>query len=93
MPRPKLPRKVCCRPANSCFKPNGIPMSELVQVALEPDELEAMRLVDLEGMQQMQAAEVMGVSRQTLANIVKSARHKVAGALIHGQALMMEKSD
>ncbi|WP_238786924.1 DUF134 domain-containing protein [Ferrimonas lipolytica] len=84
-----MPRTVCGRPANSCFKPNGVPMPKLEQVPLAADEFEALRLVDLQGMQQKQAAEQMEVSRQTLANIVKSARLKVVDCLANGKALMM----
>lgn len=89
MPRPKIPRTICGRPANSCFKPNGIPMTQLEQVNLAADEFEAIRLVDLEGLQQQEAATKMGVSRQTLANVLKRARYKVADCLLQGKALMM----
>ncbi|WPC75990.1 DUF134 domain-containing protein [Vibrio porteresiae] len=89
MARPKLPRNICGSPPNSCFKPNGIPMSELEQLELALDEFEALRLVDLEGLQQQEAAAVMGVSRQTLANLVKSARRKMVDCLVNGKALKM----
>ncbi|RCU48737.1 MULTISPECIES: DUF134 domain-containing protein [Corallincola] len=93
MPRPRIPRAVCGYPANSCFKPNGVPMAQLEQITLASDEYEALRLVDLEGMQQQQAAVQMEVSRQTLANILKSARFKVVDCLTQGKALMMQASD
>ncbi|WP_456297032.1 DUF134 domain-containing protein [Vibrio sp. AK197] len=93
MGRPKIPRVICGTPADSCFKPNGIPMKQLEQVFLELDEFEALRLVDHQGMQQLQAAAIMGISRQTLANLVKSARHKVSDCLIHGKALMLHTQD
>ncbi|GGI80304.1 DUF134 domain-containing protein [Shewanella gelidii] len=90
MGRPKIPRTICGKPANSCFKPNGIPMHRLENVPLADDEFEALRLVDLQGMQQQQAAVEMGVSRQTLANLVKAARFKVVDCLVNGKALMMQ---
>ncbi|WP_192457797.1 DUF134 domain-containing protein [Musicola keenii] len=89
MARPKIPRTICGQPADSCFKPNRIPMTELERITMEPDEFEAMRLVDLEGMQQIEAAAAMHVSRQTLANLVKSARAKVTDCLVNGKALIM----
>ncbi len=89
MPRPKIPRKVCGQPANTCFKPNGIPMRLLDEVPLAEDEFEALRLVDYLGMQQQEAAMEMGVSRQTLANILKTARFKVIECLSQGKALIM----
>ena len=91
MPRPKIPRQICGRPADSCFKPNARPMSQLEQIHLAADEFEALRLVDLQGMQQQEAAVVMGVSRQTLANILKMARFKVVSCLNDGKALIMHK--
>ena len=91
MGRPKVPRHICGIPSNSCFKPNKVPMAELEKQELALDEFEALRLVDLEGMQQQEAAKVMGVSRQTLANVVKTARSKVVDCLVNGKALMMDK--
>ncbi len=93
MPRPKVPRKICGYPARSCFKPNGIPMGELEKIKLESDEFEALRLVDLEGMQQQEAAKEMGISRQTLANVLKSARYKITKCIASGMALMMNRKD
>ncbi len=93
MARPKIPRQICGSPAQSCFKPNGVPMGNLEKVFLEADEFEAIRLVDYQGMQQQQAAVEMGVSRQTLANLVKAARKKVADSLLNGKALMMSPAE
>ena len=91
MGRPKIPRIICGQPAESCFKPNGIPMSQLEHVKLNADEFEALRLVDLLGMQQQQAAVEMQVSRQTLANLVKSGRKKLVDCLMHGKALVTKE--
>lgn len=74
-------------PTATYFKPRGVAMFELEEVGLELDELEALRLADLEELYQADAAKHMGISRQTFANIVARARHKVADALIHGKAL------
>lgn len=89
MPRPKIPRKICGQPFDTCFKPNGLPMHKLDQITLGSDEFEAIRLVDLKGLLQQEAAIEMGVSRQTLANILKQARSKVATCLCQGKALVM----
>lgn len=66
-------------------------MRELEAVELAADELEAIRLTDLEGLYQEQAAEQMGVSRQTLGNILKRAHKKVAEALVQGKAIGIEE--
>lgn len=87
MARPKIVRKIACRPAYSCFKPNGVPMKQLPKLALASDELEALRLVDMLGLQHLEAAQQLGVSRQTLGNIIARGRSKVAQALVMGMAL------
>ena len=65
-------------------------MSQLDEVALTVDELEAIRLADLEGLYQEQAAGNMKVSRQTFGRIITSAHKKVAEALVMGRALKIE---
>ena len=72
------------------FSPHGVPPQEMKTIFLTLEELEAIRLVDLEGMDQQEAAFHMGVSRKTLWNDLKSARKKVATALIHGYAIRIE---
>lgn len=90
MARPKKCRRICSRAPYTCFKPNGIPTTELPQVSLLAEELEALRLADLKGLTQQDAADQMGVSRQTFGNIIKQARFKVSTCLVNGQALMLE---
>ena len=72
------------------FRPSGVPREAVNTVFLTLEELEAIRLVDLEGMTQEEAAFHMGVSRKTLWNDLKSARKKVASALINGHAIRIE---
>jgi predicted DNA-binding protein (UPF0251 family) len=62
-------------------------MSRLEEVVLSVDELEAVRLADLEGLYQDDAAARMGVSRPTFARVVAAAHRKVAEALVKGRAL------
>lgn len=90
MPRPIKSRCVAREPGATYFKPRGIPMTELAEVVLGVDEFEALRLADLEGLYQEEAAARMKVSRQTFANIVHAARAKVADVLAHGKALKIE---
>lgn len=90
MARPKKCRRICGRPAHSCFKPNGIPMSELKQTDLLPEEFEALRLADYNNLSQQESADQMGVSRQTFGNIINQARFKVAASLVEGNALVLE---
>jgi len=68
-------------------------MSDLEIVRLEIDELEAMRLCDLEGYDQESAGERMGVSRGTVQRLVKSGREKLLRALVDSSALVIERGD
>jgi predicted DNA-binding protein (UPF0251 family) len=90
VPRPQCCRRVAGPPLASIFKPAGVPVRQLEQVTLTLDELEAIRLADLEGLYQEQAAERMGVSRATFGRIATSAHRKVAEALVGGLALRIE---
>ena len=56
-------------------------------ISIEPAEIEALRLVDLEGLSQEQAGIKMGVSRGTIWRLLQSARRKVAQALTEGRSL------
>jgi predicted DNA-binding protein (UPF0251 family) len=92
MSRPLCPRRIAHSPPCDFFKPAGIPLYELEEVALAADELEAIRLADVEDLFHTAAAVRMGVSRQTFDRIVRRARMKVARALVHGHALRIIKS-
>jgi len=72
------------------FKPAGVPACRLQWLNLTLDEFEAMRLADLDGLHQEQAAARMRISRQTFGRIVENARRKVAQALSSGMALSIE---
>ncbi len=90
MPRPPKVRRVEYMPSITYFKPAGIPMRELEEVILAVEELEAVRLKDLEGLEQEEGAIRMGVSRSTFQRILVSAREKIADALVSGKALRVE---
>jgi len=89
MPRKPCPRRISGSPGARYFKPAGIPLRELEEVVLAPDEWESLRLSDLDGLYRADAATRMGVSRQTSDRIVRRARGKVARALLEGKALRL----
>ncbi len=89
MSRPCCPRHIAHRPPANYFKPAGIPLCELQEVELAADEMEALRLADVEDLYHTEAAKRMKVSRQTFDRIVRRAHAKVAEALVHGRALRM----
>jgi len=90
MPRPQNYRRIGWKPTCRFFKPQGIPLSVLEEIVLTDDELEAVRLADVEGLYQEQAAEKMEVSRQTFGRILESAHKKIGDALVNGKALCIE---
>jgi len=90
MPRPTKWRRVAFMPQVTYFKPAGVPARLLEGVALSVEELEAIRLKDLEGLQQEECAERMRISRPTFHRVLESARQKVADALINGKAVRIE---
>lgn len=77
-------------PQVTYFKPAGVPARLLEGVALSVEELEAIRLKDVEGLQQEECAEKMHISRPTFHRVLESARRKVADVLINGKALRIE---
>ncbi len=90
MVRPRKDRIVNFNPAVSYFKPRGIPMFDLEEVALTIDEREAIRLADLLDLSHEEAGSRMGVSRATFGRIVKKARKTIADAMINGKAINIE---
>jgi len=89
MPRPPIERAVGGVPRVTLFKPAGVPGRDLEQLTLAVDELEAIRLVDLESLSHEQAAAAMGVSRQTVGRVLERGRAKVAEALVGGKAILI----
>ena len=90
VPRPRKRRLLDRAPRAAIYKPAGVPLHGLRRVSLLQEELEALRLADLEGLTQQEAAERMGVSRSTFQRIVTLARRQVALALTEGSALQIE---
>ncbi|OFI07018.1 hypothetical protein CLOACE_06040 [Clostridium acetireducens DSM 10703] len=87
MSRPIKWRKVEFLPKNTYFFPLGKRKCELEEIVLKIEELEAMRLKDIEGLTQEECAKRMEISRQTFQNVIDKARKKVAIALTKGMAI------
>lgn len=87
MPRPTKCRRIEFFPKDTYFLPLGKHKCEIDEVVLKLEELEAMRLKDIEELNQEECAERMQVSRQTFQNIIDSARKKVAIALSEGKGI------
>ncbi|MBU0944029.1 MAG: DUF134 domain-containing protein [Proteobacteria bacterium] len=87
-PRPKKLRNCEGNFCGRAFKPTGTPLSKLEQIELFRDEMEALRLCDMDGLTQEEAGVKMGVSRGTVQRIITIARRKTAEALTEGRALV-----
>lgn len=87
-PRPKKARKCEASFCGHAFKPTGTPLTELKQIELHRDELEALRLCDSEGLTQEEAGKKMGVSRGTIQRILTVARKKTSTSLAEGYAII-----
>jgi len=90
MARPHCPRRIATLPGVVFFKPAGIPLRDLEERVLSLDEFEALRLADVEGMPQLDASRLMGISRQTFSRILARARQTVATCLTKGMAVRIE---
>ena len=90
MPRPVKLRRVNSVPEITYFKPAGIPLYRLEETCLSVEEVEAIRLKDLEGLDGEECARMMKVSRPTFQRILESSRKKLADALLNGKAIRIE---
>ncbi|UCC16728.1 MAG: DUF134 domain-containing protein [Dehalococcoidales bacterium] len=90
MSRPRKCIRIENVPGTTYFKPAGIPMRTLKDVLLTVDEVEALRLKEIEDFDQETAAKRMGISRPTFQRMLASARKKMADALLNGKAIRIE---
>lgn len=90
MSRQPLWRRVDFLPKITSFKPAGVPLAQLQEIRLSIEEAEAIRLKDLEGLEQEECAQKMNVSRSTFARTLLSARRKIADALLNGKAIRID---
>ena len=87
MPRPRRCRKIRFNPNITYFKPQGVPMRFLEIISLSLEEVEALRLKNIEGLEQKECAKKMNTSQSTFQKILSSAYKKISIALINGKAI------
>lgn len=91
MPRPKLCRRIRSNPNVFFYKPQGIPLRNLKVMELTIEEWEALRLKNVEGLDQTQSAEKMRTSQSTFQRIFTIAQKKISVAIIKGMAIRILK--
>ncbi len=92
MPRPRLRRKIRFNPEVTYFKPLGIPMRALEELELTHEEVEALRLKNMVGLDQAECAKKMQTSASTFQRILSAAYKKISQALIEGKAIKINKN-
>ncbi|MBN1325707.1 DUF134 domain-containing protein [Candidatus Falkowbacteria bacterium] len=91
MPRPRLCRRIRFNPNITYFKPQGVPMRFLDVTELTREEIEALRLRNIDGLEQEKAAKKMHTSQSTYQRILSAAYKKITIALVNGNAIKIIK--
>jgi len=88
--RPRMNRSLEGGPSGRCYAPqcNSNELNEVV--LLLPEEIAALDLIDVQGLEQEEAAVLLGVSRKTIWRDIHEARHKIADAILNGKSIQME---
>ncbi len=87
MPRPKKIKTVDFEPEVTHFKPQGVPLRHLEEEKITIDELEALRLANIEKLSQIDAAKKMEVHQSTFQRTLSRANEKLTNALVFGKAI------
>ena len=84
-------KRLCCRryKADRVYKPQGIPMKSIDTTIISLDQFEAMRLCDLERMDQEKAGEKMEVSRGTIQRLHYDGRKQIVEAMLRENAIII----
>ena len=87
--RPRVRRIIEGIGESRCYEPRCCPHEDGIVISLKPEEIELIRLVDLEGLEQEEAAAKLGVSRKTAWRDLHETRKKIADALVNGKGIEM----
>jgi len=80
-------RNINFQPQSVFFKPRGVPMADLDIIVLTHEEMEALKLRNINGLDQTEAAVKMNTSQSTFQRILTSAYQKISEALVNGKAI------
>lgn len=90
MPRPFKEKKISFKSVATNFRPSFIEAEFLEEVVISREEIEAIRLGDVEKMRQRAAATVMGISQPTFYRLLSQARAKIGDALVNGKIIRVK---
>jgi uncharacterized protein len=85
--RPRVRRMITGSPESRCYQPRCSMDENLAMISLRPEEIELVRLIDIEGLEQEEAAQKLGVSRKTAWRDLQEVRRKIADALVNGKGI------
>jgi predicted DNA-binding protein (UPF0251 family)/predicted Fe-Mo cluster-binding NifX family protein len=88
--RPAKWRCLECLPGSKLFGPVGVPARNLEKLRISFDELEALRLLHMEGATQTEAGRRLGVSASTVSRMADRAHRLITEALVTDQAVCVE---
>lgn len=91
MPRPRKGRNIRFKAKSNYYKPAGIPIRELEEIIMTKEEMEALRLKNIENLEQGEASEKMNISQPTFHRTLASAYKKITEALVKGKAIKIEE--
>ncbi len=84
---------MCFLPEVNTFGPINYSKDIEEYVYMSVEEYETIRLMDLEGLNQEECTNLMGVARSTIQRIYDDARKKLADSLVNGKILKIEGGD
>lgn len=87
MARPRKQRRVRWHPLVNIFTPLGGPRGRFDLVEITREEAEALRLKNVIGLEQTEAAVKMNTSQSTFQRILSSAYNKLAQSIIYGRGI------
>lgn len=94
MSRPRKCRKVCSMPVVNMFAPSSCESKQSREaIVMTVDEYETIRLIDREGLSQIECSRYMDVARTTVQQVYNNARKKIADALVLGMPLEINGGD
>lgn len=88
--RPRMNRALEGGPSGRCYAPQCNSDEQNEVVLLLPEEVAALDLIDMQGLEQEEAAGVLGVSRKTIWRDIHEAHHKIADAILNGKTIQMD---
>jgi len=85
--RPRVRRIISGNPESRCYQPRCSLEENHAVISLTPEEIELVRLIDIDGLEQEEAARKLGVSRKTAWRDLQEVRRKIADALVNGKGI------